>query len=49
MIYPSSNPSLEVLPYVQQFDIDDEHVLQRGEQRAREVCIVKGENGSYTP
>jgi hypothetical protein len=31
------------LPTVQQFDIEDEQVLQRGEQRAWEVHVVKGE------
>jgi hypothetical protein len=49
MIYPDSAPSLEAMPYIQWFDIEDEHVLQRGEQRAREVCMVKGGNGSLAP
>jgi hypothetical protein len=34
---------------VQQFDIEDEHVLQRGEQRAREVHVVKGEMDLVPP
>jgi hypothetical protein len=35
--------------YVQWFDIEDEHVLQRGEQRAREVHMVKGEMDLVPP
>jgi hypothetical protein len=34
---------------VQQFDIEDEHVLQRGEQRAQEVHMVKGEMDLVPP
>jgi hypothetical protein len=37
------------MPYVQWFDIEDKHVLQWGEQRAREVHVVKGGSGSRTP
>jgi hypothetical protein len=33
----------------QWFDIEYEQVLQMAEQRARDVHIVKGGNGSHTP
>jgi hypothetical protein len=44
MIYPYPGPSSEAIALLQQFDIKDEHVLQMGEQRAREVHVVKGGN-----
>jgi hypothetical protein len=34
MIYLDSGPSLEVIPYVKRFDIEDKQWLQWGEQRA---------------
>jgi hypothetical protein len=43
IIYPGSGPSLEVIALHLAIDIEDEQMLQRGEQRAREVHVVKGE------
>jgi hypothetical protein len=43
IIYHGSGPSLEVIALHLDIDIEDEHMLQRGEQRAREVHVVKGE------
>jgi hypothetical protein len=43
IIYPGSGPSLEVIALHLAIDIEDEQMLQRGEQRAREVHVLKGE------
>jgi hypothetical protein len=42
MIYPILGPSLEVIPNIQGFDIKDEQWSQWGEQRAKEVHVVRG-------
>jgi hypothetical protein len=43
MIYPGSGSSLEVIALRQPFEIEDEQVIQRGEQRAQEVHVVMEE------
>jgi hypothetical protein len=37
------------MTWIQQFNIEDEHVLQRDEQRAQKVHVVKEKNGSGIP
>jgi hypothetical protein len=41
MIYPNSGPSLEVIVLHQLSDIDEEQVVQWGEQSVREVRMLK--------
>jgi hypothetical protein len=48
MIYPDLCHFLEVI-VIRRFNIEDEHVLQRGEQRAQEVHVVKREMDPMPP